>query len=53
MNPLDHDRHPPRPERRPGHERDDSRQEREKDYVKEVRPPRGAAHARGRGSSLH
>lgn len=36
MNPLENDREPLRPARRPGHDRDDSRQERERDYVKEV-----------------
>lgn len=41
MNPLINDRdRPARPGRRPGHDRDDSRQERERDYVKEVRPAR-------------
>lgn len=47
MNPLinDRDKTPSRPGRRPGHDRDDSRQERERDYVKEVRVPRGEGRA--------
>ncbi len=36
MNPIENDREALRPARRPGHDRDDSRQERERDYVKEV-----------------
>lgn len=36
MNPHENDHEPRRPARRPGHNRDDSRQERERDYVKEV-----------------
>lgn len=51
MNPLNHDKGPQRPGRRPGHDRDDSRQERERDYVKEVRAPR--AEAKGARERLH
>jgi hypothetical protein len=52
MNPLINDRdRPSRPGRRPGHDRDDSRQERERDYVKEVRAPRGEG--RGARERLH
>ncbi|MES2918443.1 MAG: hypothetical protein V4729_07480 [Pseudomonadota bacterium] len=40
MNPQMNDRDPHRPARRPRHDREDSRQERERDYVKEVRAPR-------------
>lgn len=54
MNPLDQEREIPRPQRRPGHDRDDSRQERERDYVKEVRPPaRDGQHGHRGGRPLH
>lgn len=48
MSPLDNDRETSRPGRRPGHDRDDSRQERERDYVKEVRLRRDAPERQGR-----
>ena len=53
MNPLINDREkgPQRPGRRPGHDRDDSRQERERDYVKEVQAPR--VEGKGRREPLH
>lgn len=40
MNTPIHERDPQRPARRPRHDREDSRQERERDYVKEVQMPR-------------
>lgn len=54
MNPIDTERELPRTPRRPGHDRDDSRQERERDYVKEVHEtPRPRHHGRERGRDTH
>lgn len=54
MNPLENDREPQRPGRRPGHDRDDSRQERERDYVKEVhQPPSPPQENHSRDRTMH
>lgn len=54
MNPIDTDHEQPRPARRPGHDRDDSRQERERDYVKEVHDtPRQHQQGRERTRTMH